>query len=111
MAEAGGLAVGIISLATTFDSVIDCFEYIYFGRTFGADFEDCLLKLDNARLRLSRWGEAVGLSHVEEDTKSLRNTKITTSNIPQAERLLGSILEAIQRTETLDAKYSAGKAP
>ncbi|KAJ5250504.1 hypothetical protein N7489_000914 [Penicillium chrysogenum] len=73
MAEAAGFAIGVVSLATTFDNFIGCFEYIHLGKAFGADFQDCLLRLDNARLRLSRWGEAVGLSQVDENTKSFND--------------------------------------
>jgi Prion-inhibition and propagation len=109
MVEAAGLAIGIISLATTFDSIINIFEYIHLGKTFGPDFQDCLLKLDNARLRLSRWGEAVGLSQVDENTKSLKDTKISEADIPRAERLLGAILEELERVKVLDAKFRAGK--
>ncbi|RYP64180.1 hypothetical protein DL771_008871 [Monosporascus sp. 5C6A] len=78
------------------------YEYIHLGRRLGADFEHCLVKLDNARLRLSRWAEAVGLGQVDEDTKSSRDTKITESDIPHAKRLLEAIL--------LDACYNAEKA-
>ncbi|RSM06848.1 hypothetical protein CEP52_005525 [Fusarium oligoseptatum] len=109
--EPAGLAVGLISLATTFDSVLNCFEYVHLGKNFGTDFEDCLLKLDNARLRLSRWGEAVGLSEVEEDTTSLKGTKISEADIPQAQKLLGGVLTQLKRVKTLEAEFKRGKAP
>jgi hypothetical protein len=111
MAEAVGLAVSIVGLATTFDSVIKCFEYIHLRRTFGTDFEDCLFKLDNAKLRLSRWGEAVGLSQVDEDTKSLSGTNISEADIPKAAKLLGAILAGIERVEKLEAKFRDRKEP
>ena len=60
--EAASFAVGLIALAGLFNNAVDCFEYVQLGRRFGADFQTSLLKLDNARLRLSRWGQAVGLS-------------------------------------------------
>ncbi|KAH8651652.1 prion-inhibition and propagation-domain-containing protein [Ilyonectria robusta] len=104
--ETAGLALGLISLATTFDTVLRCFEYIHFAKTFENDYEDCVLKLDNARLRLSRWGEAVGLHGVDEHTKSLRGTKIPEPDIPSAEKLLKSVLDEVKRVRNLSAKVS-----
>ncbi|KAJ5828876.1 uncharacterized protein N7525_007129 [Penicillium rubens] len=109
MAEAAGLAIGIVSLETTFDNVIDCFEYIHLGKAFGADSQDCLLRLDNAKLRLSRWGEAVGLSQVDKNTKSLKDTRISEVDMPQAERLLGSIFTELERVKVMDANFRAGR--
>ncbi|RYP42216.1 hypothetical protein DL767_000380 [Monosporascus sp. MG133] len=65
-------------------------------RRFGADFEHCLLKLDNVRLRLSLWGEVVGLGQVDKDTKPLRNTKTTESDIPHVKRLVEATLIDIE---------------
>jgi hypothetical protein len=106
MAEgAAGLAISIVTLATTFDSVINCFEYIYLGKTFGVAFEDCALRLGNARLRLSRWGEAVGLNQVDQDTTSLKDTKLSEENIPKAEERLGFILNEIEKVKKLSGKF------
>lgn len=66
--EAGSLAIGIVALAGLFNNALDCFEYIQLGRCFSTNFQTGLLKLGNARLRLSRWGESVGL------TSELQNT-------------------------------------
>ncbi|KAH7157711.1 prion-inhibition and propagation-domain-containing protein [Dactylonectria estremocensis] len=99
------LAIGIVSLATTFDTIINCFEYIHLGKTFGADFDDCVITLDNARLKLSRWGQAVGLDQVKENTVSLRGTKLSKENIPEAEKRLGFILNEIQKVKKLSGKF------
>lgn len=40
---------------------MECFEYIQLGRHFGRDFGRCRLKLDIAKRRLARWGEAVNV--------------------------------------------------
>jgi hypothetical protein len=52
--EPVGLTVGVIALAGLFNNAVDSFEYIQLRRNFGEDFQTSLLKLDNARLRLSR---------------------------------------------------------
>ncbi|CAH0046096.1 unnamed protein product [Clonostachys solani] len=96
----------LINLASTFDSVIRIFEYIHFAETFGADYEDSLLKLDNVNLRLSRWGEAVGLSNVSRNTRTLRGTKVVPEHIPQASNLLGAILAALEAAKDMDQKYN-----
>lgn len=59
MAEVFGIVSGSLSAAALFNNCVDCFEYIQLGRKFGSDYERSRLKLDVARLRLSRWGEAM----------------------------------------------------
>ena len=63
MVEPASLTIAsVLALAGLFNDAIDCFEYVQFGRNFGKDFQTDLIKLDDARLRLSRWGESVGLN-------------------------------------------------
>ncbi|KAH8881895.1 hypothetical protein GQ53DRAFT_734651 [Thozetella sp. PMI_491] len=62
MAEIFGVVAGALSVAALFDNVVDCFEYIQLGRNFGTDYQTCQLRLDIARLRLSRWGAAVNIN-------------------------------------------------
>lgn len=69
--EPTGLAVGVLAIVGPFNNAVDCFEYIQIGRNFGQGFQIGLLKLDGARLRLSRWNQSVGLSGKLEDKQSL----------------------------------------
>ncbi|KAF5618695.1 hypothetical protein F52700_12215 [Fusarium sp. NRRL 52700] len=105
MAEAAGLVVGVVSLATVFDSIIKVFDYIHFARRFGYDFENSLLILDNAKLRLSRWGKSVGLKEIESDTKTLVGTRLTDEDMPHAKRLLDAIHMELKNIETLQDKF------
>lgn len=89
--EPVGLAVGIAGLAGVFMACVDCFEYVQLGREFGKDYEKCLLRLDTARLRLSRWGAAVGLG-------SGPHTKPPISASDEAVTLSQSLLEQILET-------------
>jgi len=50
------------------------------------------LKLDVARLRLTRWGQAVGLGPILDKATSLQSTTLAVENISVAERVLGQIL-------------------
>ncbi|KAH7000454.1 prion-inhibition and propagation, helo domain-containing protein, partial [Ilyonectria destructans] len=62
MAEDFGIAAGTLSVAALFNNCVDCFEYIQLSRHFGRDVERCQLKLDIAKKRLGRWGEAVAIN-------------------------------------------------
>ncbi|KAH7466716.1 Heterokaryon incompatibility protein s [Fusarium oxysporum f. sp. matthiolae] len=70
MAEIFGTVAGALSVAALFNNCVDCFEYVQLGRHFGRDFERCQLKLDIAKARLSRWGEAVA---IHEDPRFATN--------------------------------------
>jgi hypothetical protein len=109
--EAGGLAVGILALASLFNNAVDCFEYVQLGRSFGTDFQTCLLKLDNARLRLSRWGQAVGLSGNLEGAQSLQEATVQEEDIAKAEHVLGQIMELFADTEKISMKYKHSVKP
>ena len=54
--EPAGLAVDALAIAGLFNNALDYFEYVQIGRNFGQGYQISLLKLDTARLRLSRWG-------------------------------------------------------
>jgi len=109
--EAGGFAVGVIALASLFNNAVDCFEYIQIGRNFGTNFQTCLLKLDNARLRLSRWGQAAGLSGNVEDTQSLQQGSLSAEDIPKAEKILGQVLDLFADAEGVSAKFKIRASP
>jgi hypothetical protein len=63
MAEIFGVVAGALSVAALFNNVVDCFEYVQLGRNFATDYQTCQLRLDIARLRLSRWGAAVDINN------------------------------------------------
>jgi hypothetical protein len=92
MAEVVGLVLGAVGLAGLFNNVLDCFEYIHIGKTFGGNFQTSLLKLDNARLRLSRWGDALGFSGGGVRDATFLPDGIDPEDKDHAEKLLGQIL-------------------
>ena len=92
MAEVVGLVLGGLGLAGLFNNALDCFEYIHIGKTFGGNFQTSLLKLDSARLKLSRWGEALGLSGGGIRDAAYLPDGIDDKDKVQAEMLLGQIL-------------------
>ena len=64
--EPVGLAIGV---AGALSQVLDCFEYVYLARTFPDSYQSNLLKLDAARLRLSRWGSSINWDEIGQSDK------------------------------------------
>lgn len=94
--ESGGLAIGVVSLAGLFNNAVQCFEYVQIGRAFGTDFETSQLKLDNTRLCLSRWGEAVQIHS---------NNTFAAREVHQAERNIEQILALFADAEGIAQKF------
>ena len=61
MAEAAGVAVGIVSLAGLFNSCLHVFSLIELGRARSHDYKILHQKLDNQKFRFMTWGQANGL--------------------------------------------------
>ena len=102
--ETTGLAVGTVALAGLFNNAVDCFEYIQLGRGFSKSFETNLLMLDCARLRLSRWGQSIGLTDELTDLSSSQRLSLKEQDIHRAEALLGHLLELFADAERISDK-------
>ncbi|CAG5140179.1 uncharacterized protein ALTATR162_LOCUS652 [Alternaria atra] len=103
--EGAGLAVGIAALAGLFNNAVDCFEYVRLGRAFGTNFQTSLLKLDNARLRLSRWGESVGLDGDFGNAHAIKLATGPPEDVAAAERVLSQIMNLFANAEGISKKY------
>ncbi|KAL8719559.1 MAG: hypothetical protein Q9181_008051 [Wetmoreana brouardii] len=107
--EAAGLAAGVAGLAGLFSTCVECFDYIQLGRQFGQDYGKCLLKLDAARLQLSRWGVAMGLGTVENAGLQHKQQhlafNISSQEIKLAQSLLMQILDSFEEAKRMSAKY------
>jgi hypothetical protein len=106
MAEAVGLAMGGVALASLFTSCIDCFEYVQLGRQFGTNYQRSLLKLDILKLRLSRWADAVNGSQ--------QDYNVATGPANEAQKvqeILGEIIELFANAEKVSAKYKMKAKP
>jgi len=89
--EPAGLTAGILGLAGLFNNAVDCFEYVQLGREFGRDYQTNLLKLDDARLRLSRWGQSMELSGELEDLQAPKRTLGSAQEVEQAKSMTVAI--------------------
>ncbi|KAF2818261.1 small s protein [Ophiobolus disseminans] len=111
MAETAGLVVGVVALAGLLNNTVECFEFVQLGRTFGKNFQTSQLKLDNARLRLSRWGKSLGLDGDVRDTVSLQERFDSETNVKHAEVLLGQIVQLFAEAEGVSNKYKSRTEP
>ena len=107
--EVAGLAIGVVGLAGLSSACIDCFDRIQVAKEFGTDFESCLLRLDAAQLRFSRWAVSVGLDKVSSayggngghHSVSLAQQK----DYRLAQRFLEQIRDAFETAEEKATRY------
>jgi tetratricopeptide (TPR) repeat protein len=102
--ETADHVVGIVALAGLFNTTVECFESVQLGRAIGKSIQISQLKLDNARLRLSRWGKSLGLNDVRNPV-SLQGLFGSEENVKHAEALLGRIIELFAEAEGVSNKY------
>ncbi|KAL6714665.1 hypothetical protein ACLMJK_008090 [Lecanora helva] len=100
--EPVGFAVGIAGLAGAFTACVECFEYVQLGRQFGQDYGKCLLKLDAAKLRISRWGVAVGLG---PEPYLKPRISATDKEIELAQGLLEQIEETFEDAKRISERF------
>ncbi|KAF2623383.1 hypothetical protein BU25DRAFT_414388 [Macroventuria anomochaeta] len=110
MAETAGLVIGVVALAGLFNNTVECFEIVQLGRAFGKSFQTSQLKLDNARLRLSRWGKSLSLDDVR-DAVSLPGRLGSETTVKHAEALLGQIIELFAEAEGVSNRYRSRTEP
>jgi hypothetical protein len=82
-----------------FNDAVQSFEYIQMGANFGNSFQTSLLKLDVVRLRLTRWGQSVGLAKVDDGVNTLQMTNLASEDREQVQDLLAQILELFAEAE------------
>ncbi|KAJ4066663.1 hypothetical protein NW756_010174 [Fusarium oxysporum] len=102
MAEVFGTVTGALSVAALFNDCVDCFEYIQLSRHFGRDFERCQLKLDIAKIRLSRWGKAIAInddSRFATDAPDDRDSRQVQAILEEIELLFQTVQKSSKRYE------------
>jgi hypothetical protein len=106
--EPVSLSVSVVALVSLFDTALDCFKRVKVAKSFGSDYQTYVLRLQNLRLRFSRWGEAVGLGKQLTGVDQPTTCALSESEVKQAEAVVGHIIRLFSDTEGLAAKY-AGK--
>ncbi|KAI0907664.1 prion-inhibition and propagation-domain-containing protein [Ustulina deusta] len=102
--EVFGTVAGALSVAALFNNCVHCFEYIQLGRHFGRDYERCQLKLDIAKTRLSRWGQAVAIN---EDPRFATGEPRDTS-FQQVQAILEEIEQLFETLQKASKRYAIG---
>lgn len=102
MAEAFGILAGAVGVATAFTACVDCFEYVQFGRHFKRDFQTDYITLECARLRLTRWGQAVNIY----DDPRLGRPDASPEEIQLARDILHQVLVLFANSKEISEKYS-----
>jgi len=109
MAEPAGLAFGVFALLGLFNSAVDCFNYVQAGRDLGISYVTCQIKLSNAQLRFTRWGEAVGLPRDVEHESQLDHDTLAQNfdeaKVRKAKARISHIIQLFAEAEDVSQKY------
>lgn len=119
MAEAVGLAVGIIGLAATFKTCVDLFDYISASRKLGVDYELLETKLEVEKTLLLQWATRVGLLAEPPDARLDHfEVRHAVSRVLRGIQLLLSDSKTLQDrygmravTESIDHTLQDGSSP
>jgi hypothetical protein len=109
--EVIGAASGLAGLFTT---TITWFDYIYVARKAAPRLQSLIVKLGNAQLRLTRWGQAVGLTGSDvEDEESLKNSgsfQLDEEQENQALRIFQILATLFEESKKICHKERKGKS-
>jgi len=86
------------------NQVVGFFGSIQMGESFGKTFQTSLLKVGVVKLRLTRWGQSVGLANLS-DVKSLRETTLSPEDVPKVQDLLTGILDQISDADMYAQRF------
>jgi hypothetical protein len=99
MAEAAGLAIGIVSLVVTLKSCIELFDTFYSTWTTDDDLKTLVLKLKIEKALLIQWAQQSGLT--DEDRQSFDD------RFGLALPILEEIRSLLSNGDRLQTKYGA----
>jgi hypothetical protein len=115
VAEGIGAAAGVAGL---YNTAITWFDHIYIAKQAAPRLQSLLVKLDNAQLRLTRWGKAAGLTGRritdEESVKNSYSFQLDEEQERQAIQTfetVATIFEECQNFVTLNAKARVAATP
>ncbi|KAL4736694.1 prion-inhibition and propagation-domain-containing protein [Aspergillus similis] len=86
------------------NQAVGFFGSVQIGEGFGKSFKTSLLKVDVIKLRLTRWGQSVGLANLA-NVRSLQDTKLAEEDLPKVHDLLTEILDLIEDAEKFSARF------
>lgn len=101
MAEAAGLALGGIALASLFSTCIECFGYFKSFQNADDEIKMELIKLDLEKARLLIWEDQVGIFKTEGNGRS----QYLDPNLEVVEAIFRQIIEPIGESEKKRDKF------
>lgn len=111
VAEGIGAAAGLAGL---YNTAITWFDHIYVAKQAAPRLQSLLVKLDNAQLRLTRWGKAVGITgrHIidEESVKNSYSFQLDEEQERQAIQIFQTVAIIFQECQKLCHLERKGKS-
>ncbi|KAF2651092.1 hypothetical protein K491DRAFT_682464 [Lophiostoma macrostomum CBS 122681] len=98
MSEPTGIVLRVNTLARAFNHAVNCFCSICLGQNFENDFKTYIIQLELTKLRLTRWGNALGLTDINDDT-TLEQTDLSKSQMMLGTRGLQRISDIFAAAE------------
>jgi hypothetical protein len=103
MAEASGLVIGAIAMASLFSTCIDLFDRFELGRNYAYDYEIACTKMCLLKARLSDWGISLNLGVPGRECPALRQHWMEEQDV--VGRSLFGIKEIFENASLLAEKY------
>lgn len=106
--EPAGLAVGLLGLAGLFNTCLEVVNRYDSWKSFGADLHSLTAQFETQKIRLERWGEAVG---IERDGLSSRHHELLDDPriLSNAKNLLSSIKDSCGFEDNIGSETVSGK--
>jgi hypothetical protein len=103
MAEATGLLLGTLALASLFNDCVEGYGYVEKFKSHGKDYEILSTRLDVEKAMLLQWGDRAGLLQTNDQERDSRlDDKLTA---PVIEGVLNCIKLILADSEKLKSKY------
>ena len=103
MAEAAGLALGVVA---TWKTCVEVFDVVDGGRKYGMDYEVLRVKLEVERIRLLMWGNVVGLGEMGGSVPPKPDSWVHRQELRgTVVRVLGCIHQVFENTDRLEDRY------
>jgi hypothetical protein len=103
MADASGLVIGAIAMASLFSTCIDLFDRFELGRNYAYDYEIACTKMCLLKARLSDWGVSLNLGVPGRECPALRGHWTEEQDV--VGRSLLGIKEIFENASLLAEKY------
>ena len=103
MAEATGLVIGAVALASLFSTCVDAVDCIHNGKNYRADYSHACAKMDVLKCRLSTWGQTLNVLSPGCEDFRLRHHWLEVQEV--VTQSLSAIKDILDSTRCLADRY------